>query len=358
MKILRWLAVLAVAAAAALAGASWWVSRPLFDDRLDPAILDDIAIAAPDQALTFARANLDGAQRLLLVMRYRGGRVAAIDLTARLGAGESDPLALYRRLGYAALAAEAASIANLVSVDAAALDVPFDAPEHNIGVGLNYREHARESQLDAEPFVFPKLARPTPSRGDIARGNAARLDYEAEVGLVLLEEARGPDAALGLVLANEVTDRWALVRNFRRGAPMGTTGFADGKSGTGFAPLGNLLVIPRDAEAFVRNLELRLYVNGRLRQHESASAMIWGPREAMRQVFARAGLHFAYRGGSVPLLNAGAGLAAGTVVFSGTPAGVIFRPLNVWNPWLYLRPGDEVTVRADYLGVIRNRITE
>jgi hypothetical protein len=35
---------------------------------------------------------------------------------------------------------------------------------------------------------------------------------------------------------------------------------------------------------------------------------------------------------------------------------VIFKPLNLWNPWVYLRPGDEVVIRADYLGVIHNRV--
>jgi 2-keto-4-pentenoate hydratase/2-oxohepta-3-ene-1,7-dioic acid hydratase in catechol pathway len=46
------------------------------------------------------------------------------------------------------------------------------------------------------------------------------------------------------------------------------------------------------------------------------------------------------------------------VIFSGSPAGVIFKPHNLWNPWVYLRPGDEVVIRADALGVIRNQIVD
>lgn len=85
-----------------------------------------------------------------------------------------------------------------------------------------------------------------------------------------LERSRPP--RLGLVLANEVTDRWALVRSLDRSQPMDTAGFADGKSREGFAPVGALPVIPRDVRTFHRQLELELYVNGRLRQREKAAA--------------------------------------------------------------------------------------
>ena len=83
--------------------------------------------------------------------------------------------------------------------------------------------------------------------------------------------------------------------------------------------------------------------------------MLWDPRRIVTEVFARAAGPYDYHGGHVRLLRADT-IPAGTILFSGTPAGVIFRPLNLWNPWVYLRPGDEVVIRADYLGVIRNRI--
>lgn len=344
----------------AMAGASLWISRPLFEQTLDPAILEDITIAPASEALTFARATVDGMPRLLLVMQYRGNKVIGVDLNARLNISETDPVLLFKRLGYQALEYESTSIANLVAVDAALLDVPFTALEHNIGIGLNYPEHARESGLDEPPFVFPKFARPTQAGSAIEKGDSTRLDYEAELGFVALDSIGTMDPApvtMGLVLANEMTDRWALVRNFKRGMAMGATGFADGKSRAGFAPLGNLLVIPRDLERFYKSIELRLYLNGRLRQHETAGAMTWGPRQMLNEIFRRADGEFEYHDGLTPLLNAGSTLAAGSIIFSGTPAGVIFRPINLWNPWLYLQPGDEVVIRADYLGVIRNRIT-
>lgn len=359
MKILSWaLFGLGLLVAAAFA-TSIVVSQPPFDEPLDSARLTEVAIARPDVALTLAVTGAGDRSRVLLVTRYSGGKVTGVDLNAAFGTDCADALQLYRAIGHDRLLA-AANSPDTVTVDAASLDVPFAAPEQNIGVGLNYREHARESTLDEEPFLFPKFARPTRSTSDIAKNGSTLLDYEAEIGLVALEEIdRSTPPRLGLVLANEMTDRWPLVRNIDRSQPMGTTGFADGKSRAGFAPIGPLLVIPRDVEAFCSQVELELYVNGRLRQREKGSAMLWGPRRILTEVFARADWPYAYRGGSVGLIaGGGARIGAGTLIFSGTPAGVIFRPVNVFNPWVYLRGGDEIVVRAEGLGLIRNRITD
>lgn len=357
-RLARWLLGILAALAALALLVSVVVSRPLFDERLAPASLDAVTIAPPELALSFARARIDDRLHVLSVQRYRDGRVEGTDLTAALGADATDPLRLYREHGYDGLQRIAAA-APPRAAPAATLDLPFDAPERNIGVGLNFGEHAAESGLDEPPFLFPKYALPTRHDSALSRGASKLLDYEAELGLVLLEDTASPDTAqLGFVLANEATDRWRLVRNFRRTAPMGTTGFADGKSREGFAPLGPLLVIPRDAEAFHREIELRLYLNGGLRQRDTAAAMRWAPRRILAEIFAQAATPYEYRGAQVSLLGAGPPLPAGTVIFAGTPAGVVFKPLNLWNPWVYLLPGDEVVVQATYLGTIRNRIVE
>jgi hypothetical protein len=86
--------------------------------------------------------------------------------------------------------------------------------------------------------------------------------------------------------------------------------------------------------------------------------MAWGPREILTEIFSRKDWVFRNYEGGVPLLDAAGKIPAGTVIFSGTPAGVIFKPHNLWNPWVYLRPGDEVVIRADALGVIRNQIVD
>jgi 2,4-diketo-3-deoxy-L-fuconate hydrolase len=351
MRTVKWLlAILATILAAAFC-ASVIVSRPLFDERLDAAILDDVEIAPTDVAVTLART----ADAVLLVTTYRDGVVTGVDLR---GFGARDALHAYQTMGLAALAQLASTPGTkIVTVRAEQLLVPFDAPEQNIGVGLNYAEHARESSLEEPPFFFPKFAKPTAWNAPIARKDSTLLDYEAEIGLVALRDVdRTARPELGLVLANEATDRWPLVRRLDRGQPMGTTGFPDGKSRDGFAPIGALLVIPSDLETFCAGLQMRLWRNDRMRQSERGEAMLWKPFRIVNEILAGKDLRYRYRGGKVTLLGGRDRIAAGTIIFSGTPAGVIFKPLNLVNPLVYLQPGDEVAIHADRLGVIRNRI--
>jgi 2,4-didehydro-3-deoxy-L-rhamnonate hydrolase len=360
IRITGWVAAGLAVLLLALVAWSLWLSRPLFDERLDPATLASLAIAPPEQALTFARYRQDDGLRVLLVTRYENGRLTGFDLQQVLGTADKDPLSLYARVGHEALERLAATGRNPITVQVAALVLPFDPPAAHIGIGTNYVEHAREAQVEEQPFVFPKRVQPTLFNAAVPRGGARRLDYEAELGFVALEDiaAGARPRTLGLVLANDFTDRWSLVRNLDFDGEMGTTGFVEGKSREGFAPIGNLLVIPQDLETFYRGIELNLYVNGRLRQRERAGAMVWGPAQMLDESFRRADWTFRRYDGTVPLLPHPGVIPRGTIVFSGTPAGVIFKPLNLWNPWAYLQPGDEVVMRSDRLGVLANRIVE
>lgn len=336
-------------------GSSLWLSRSPYDSTLDPALLQAVSIAPPEQALSFARS----AGRLLLVLHYADDGVDAVDLTTQFALGHDDPLRAYAALGYDALAAAATAPRTRVAVSA--LELPLLAPAHNLAIGTNYPEHAREAGLEEQPFLFPKIAAPTRHDSAVSKGPSTRLDYEAELGLVVLEDLVGPAPAptrMGLVLCNELTDRWALVRNLKRDTEMGTSGFVDGKSREGFSVLGPLLVIPRDFAAFHPQLRLQLWRNGLLRQDGIASDMVWNPAQQLEQFFARAGWTFHRGDGTVDLLPQPQRIPAGTVIFSGTPAGVIFKPHNLWAGWLYLQPGEDIAIRADYLGVIRNRIVD
>jgi len=338
---------------------SVYLSRPQFTDTLDPATAAGVSIAPVNQALTLARYREQGRTRILLVRSYSADSVLGVDLTSHFGRPKIDALGLFRQFGYDAIAQAASGAA--VAVDVANLEVPFEGREANIGIGANYPEHARESHVEEKPFVFPKIAQPTHFSSAVRRKPSVLLDYEGELGLIALEDIAGPTPAppaMGLVLCNELTDRWALVRHYRRDSPMVTTGFVEGKSRKGFAVVGPLMVIPRDLDSFYQQVTLRLYLNGRLRQEDSAGHMAWGPRRILAEIFQRKDWVFRNHEGSVPLLDAAGKIPAGTVIFSGTPAGVIFKPHNLWNPWVYLRPGDEVVIRAEWLGVIRNSIVD
>ncbi len=360
IRIAAWITATLAALLIVLVLASWWVSRPLHDESLDRDSLSSIAIAPPEQALTFARYRKDGELRILLVTQYQNGMVTGIDANRRFRTQETDPVVLFGWLGYPALERAIRAGEPSLSIAATELELPFHAHAKNIAIGTNYPEHARESGVPEQPFVFPKLVQPTLSSSTVAKRDSRLLDYEAELGFVLLKDlVKGKKPkTLGLVLANEFTDRWSLVRNLSRGSEMGTTGFVEGKSREGYAPVGNLLVIPKDLDAFYRGLELSLYVNGKLRQRAKSGEMVWGPQQIVDQIFEREGWTFHRYDSTVPLLSRAGVIERGTVIFSGTPAGVIFKPINLWNPSFYLKPGDEVIMRSDYLGILVNQIIE
>jgi 2-keto-4-pentenoate hydratase/2-oxohepta-3-ene-1,7-dioic acid hydratase in catechol pathway len=345
MLALKVVVIALAVALVALVVYSYAVSRPLFDEAWQPR---QPGIAPRVDALTFARTD----DRLLLVLAHEAGAVRAIDLTAIHGTAKTaDLIDFYTRLGHDALE----------RLDGPTVTVPVDALTHPlssrppfIAVGTNYAEHAAEVSVDDPPFLFPKLAEPTPWNAPVR--HAARLDYEAEVCLVPLADILGPDQEVefGLLLCNDFTERWALVREIKLDEPMGLTGFAAAKGRPTFLPTGYLLVIPRKPE-FYQGLRLELSVNDRLRQRFRAGDMILKPQDIVAQSFANADALYR-RGAARVELMPGGRIQKGTLILTGTAAGVIFRPVNIWNPGVYLAPGDLVRTRADFLGEMSNRI--
>src|SRR5687768_16411033 len=85
-------------------GATLWVSRPLYDARLNETALAAVTIAAPEEALTFARFREGGRLRVLLVRSYTAGQVSGFEAERLFGARDTDPIALFAKLGYHRLA--------------------------------------------------------------------------------------------------------------------------------------------------------------------------------------------------------------------------------------------------------------
>lgn len=316
-----------------------WTSRTLFSGPLD---VPPMFIFPADVALTFATTP----QGSMLVQRADAGDLVGVAL-------EGDPVDVYRAVGYAGLRDLAARPENLrVAYDE--LTIPTRLGEVHLAAGTNFRAHAREVLLDDGPFLFPKISIPTAWNAPVAM--TTRLDYEAELCAVLLEPFTGESPpALGFLLCNDFTDRWELLRWIDLDKPMGITGFADAKGGSSRLPVGPLLVIPEDPEMFYPTVTLSLGVNGMLRQHESAALMIWSPVEVLRRARAACGTNYQLAGGDYAWPPC-AQFDAGTLVLTGTPAGVIFKPINIWLGSLYLKPGDEVTVSSPGLGLLRNTV--
>jgi 2-keto-4-pentenoate hydratase/2-oxohepta-3-ene-1,7-dioic acid hydratase in catechol pathway len=345
--MLRRLVIVLVLLVAAFWGATLYVSRPLFSERLGdlpplPVVADRSA------ALTLARSG----QGLLLVTGAAGGQVRAINLTARFGRDATqDTLEFFRAAGYEALQTLGGPEVNVALHE---LGLPLAIRDAHLAAGTNYGEHADEVLLDDPPFLFPKLATATPWNAPIPW--TKRLDYEAELAAIPLATLTDPDDHPGyaVVLANDVTDRLTLVRELDLDEPMGTTGFAAGKGQAGFLPVGPWLVIPREPE-FYRDLEIRLYVDGRLRQRFNTRDMILSIDDIVRQGFRDRPME--YRKGSARVnLMPDEGVPAGSLILTGTAGGVVFKPLNIWWQPAYLKTGDLVRTEASYLGVIENTV--
>ena len=331
--------------------ASWSVSTPIFNERLERIPDEAFQIEAPHQALTFARTTSD---ELLLVLRANQESAEVVDLSAAMQQELSDPLQALRQFSYAQIAAAASNDTETYALEE--LGLPLVPHYPHIAAGTNFRAHAEEVGIEEGPFLFPKLTRATPWNADVPL--RTRLDYEAELCAVPLHTYTATTQAdFGFVLCSDFTDRWTLVKDIDLDAPMGRTGFSDAKGGPGMLSIGPFFVVPQDDATFYPDLHLGLYLNEDLRQRDRAGLMIWTPHEIASQALQQCDAEFLTDSGMVGLTSCGS-IAAGTLLLTGTPAGVLFHLANLWNPTAYVQAGDTVTTYATGLGMLQNRVKE
>jgi 2,4-diketo-3-deoxy-L-fuconate hydrolase len=353
MRIAKWIIASLAVVLAVLFLYTWKLSQPIFDEKQnEQTLLAKIQTAPIDQALTFARLQTG---EVMLVFSADSLGVKGIDLGATSGRSFVDSVDAYHQLGgtqLRALATDQQSQAQLYKWEQ--LGIPVNETYPHIAAGTNYRAHAEEVGHVGDPFVFPKFSRITRWNASVNEG--ARLDYEVELCAVPLKDhsAHSP-AQFAYILCGDYTDRWLLVKEMDLAGPMGPTGFPAGKGGETRFPVGNLLVIP-EADDFYKDIELTLYLNGKLRQRSSAGLMIWSPRKALNKALDDCQVPY-FRGGKETVVTPSCEkVPARTLLLTGTPAGVMFNIATLWNPFFYLGSGDEVISSGTYLGLIRNRI--
>lgn len=227
-----------------------------------------------------------------------------------------------------------------------------------VAAGLNFRDHAEDSG-GGRPMLFPKPVRPTGAYRPVRPTRDVRLlDYEIELGFVVLADidlTAIPSAAQleGLVAyfnANDVSDREPIIR--RKGLSGPGTGFVEAKSQPGFLPMGPWMVQGEDLSLLradcARSLGMRLSVReqGRttLRQASETGRMIHDPRailEALGAVIdsdAPGGTrtHMSVMVGGreryYPLALIAGGrpvLPKGSIVLGGTPRGTAIHAPSV-----------------------------
>ncbi len=366
-------------------------------EQLAPGQRENVAIADPNEALTFARVELSGAPRVIAVTRYAEGTIHGVDLSVPLGRPVDDPVTLFMEEGSDESAYDALRNAVLgappesrISAPAIALGIPVDLGSRHIAAGTNYPEHAGEADVEDGPFLFAKRVAPTGPRAPVSAGEAL-LDYEVELGWVTLQPLAEGDrpAFMGLILCNDYTDRDTLMQHVDVSDIPSGKGFATGKSFPGYLPVGDLFVIPRDHRAFAAARELRLYVNDSLHQRSVVDAQVWDIDRIIAETWARREVTWEHRGKTISLLDEAGIIPERTLIMSGTPGGTVFRGIDLgprmaglaswlfggWDKPLtrhvieaytddaradgrYLQPGDRVTIHVDFMGLIDNEITQ
>ena len=159
----------------------------------------------------------------------------------------------------------------------ARLGPPIARPSKIVCIGLNYRDHARETgmPLPDEPVLFMKASSATAGPYDdlVMPRNASKVDWEIELGVVMgrrasqVAEGRAMDYVAGYLVMNDFSER---SYQLERGGQ-----WSKGKSADGFAPMGPYFVTP-DEIPNAHDLKLWLAVNGKTMQKSSTANMIFG----------------------------------------------------------------------------------
>jgi len=210
----------------------------------------------------------------------------------------------------------------------------FGPPVAGIGkivcIGLNYADHARETgaEIPKEPIIFLKTPDTVVGPDDevLIPRTSVKTDWEVELAVIIGAEARyldSPEAArsciAGYAISNDVSEREFQVE---RGGQ-----WDKGKNCETFNPLGPWIVDAISVED-PQNLDLKLWVNGQLRQNSNTSNMVFDVTHL------------------VWYLSQFLVLRPGDIINTGTPHGVAMG----LGDQPYLRAGDVVELEIEGLG--------
>jgi len=214
---------------------------------------------------------------------------------------------------------------------------PIIEPGKVICIGLNYRDHAAESGMDipSEPVCFSKFSQAVigPDAAIELPAVSKQVDYEAELVAVIGRCGKNIAAADALsYVAGYTNGNDVSARDWQIGRPGGQ--WLLGKTHDTFAPLGPWLVTA-DEIADPNQLGIRLRLGGETMQESNTQKFIFTIQQIIEH------------------LSKVITLQPGDVIFTGTPPGVGMAR----KPPVFLKPGDEVEVEIDGLGILRNPVT-
>lgn len=221
----------------------------------------------------------------------------------------------------------------IVDVDSVEFLPPVDPPQV-VGIGLNYKDHARECnmELPEEPVIFLKgINSVVGHRANIVLPRIApdEVDFEAELVVVIKKRCKGisleqaDEYILGYTCGNDVTARDCQMRRDKQ--------WARAKSFDTFAPIGPWIETGLSSPS---NLSIRSILNGAVMQSSNTSEMIFSPQWL------------------VSFISQCMSLYPGSIIMTGTPSGIGYSR----SPSIFLRPGDVIEVEIEGIGRLTNYV--
>jgi 2-keto-4-pentenoate hydratase/2-oxohepta-3-ene-1,7-dioic acid hydratase in catechol pathway len=204
-------------------------------------------------------------------------------------------------------------------------------------VGLNYKDHAKEANMSLPkvPVMFSKprsaLIGPHPDLVNIPKCAAdGTSDYEAELCIIIgktgrdISEENALDYVLGYTASNDISARTLQ---------LNTSQWCFGKGLDDSCPIGPVLVSPKVIKD-PHDLAIKAIYNGKVVQDGHTSNMIFSIQK------------------QIAYFSQGTTLEAGTIILTGTPAGIGFFK----NPRVVLEDGGDIRVQIDKIGTLVNKV--
>ena len=224
--------------------------------------------------------------------------------------------------------------ANKFPLSAVKLHAPLTNPPRIFCIGLNYRDHAIESDMEIPkfPVVFFKMAPSIVGPGDaiVLHSITKEPDYEAEFAFVIgkggfqISASAAMDHVYGYTIINDVS---------ARDIQFSTSQWSLSKSLPTFCPMGPAIVT-KDEIADPHALDVQLSIDGEVLQHSTTGELIFKIPALIE-----------YISSITPLLP-------GDIVSTGTPFGVGLGR----NPKRWLKAGETVTITIEGLGQLTNPV--
>jgi len=237
-----------------------------------------------------------------------------------------------------------------IGLDSARLLAPIPRPGKILALAGNYVEHIKEAGLKLglsdsprvttvpRPFIMPATAVANPGDEIPWPLYSETVDYELELAVVIGRKAKAvtiakaPEIIAGYTIVNDVSARTVTFVKNRAKRPWDEFyDWLNGKWSDGFCPMGPYILTADEIDD-VQNLDLKLTVNGDVRQNANTGQMI----HTVAQI--------------VSFMSHLMTLEPGDIIATGTPSGVGFATGN------YLKAGDRIDASIEKLSTLTNTL--